>query len=416
MNNPRLAHTATLLPNGKVLVAGGLGRDFNAQASAELYDSATGEWIPTTPMNHKRFFHSATLLPNGKVLIAGGAEFDSISADATAELYDPITQRWALTGPMSGPRQSHTATLLPNGMVLVAGGAPIPLPDSDSPYLTGAELYDPGSQNWTPTGSLNSGRIFHTATLLPTGKVLLVGGRTAGVIEIPELYDPLRGQWLMAESLARFSHSANPLPDGKVLVAGGAESNAYRATNTATLYDSANGTWQPTRAASLARFVHTATSLPLGRILVTGGADSSTNVISSVELYDSISGRWLTLDGLLKPRLRHTATVLPGGEVLLAGGIGNVDVESSAEPYSTATLVTSIVLGPAKKLPTGAFEFSFTNVAGAPFTALVAANASLPLSNWAVLGPVTEISPGQFRFTDPAATNHPQRFYRVRSP
>ena len=136
-----------------------------------------------------------------------------------------------------------------------------------------------------------------------------------------------------------------------------------------------------------------------------------------MELYDSISGRWVTLDGLLKPRIRHTATLLLNGEVLIAGGFEPVElVLSSAELYSTATLVTSIVLGPATKMPTGAFQFSFTNVPGAAFTALAATNPSLPLSNWTVLGPVTEVSPGQFTFTDPGATSHRQRFYRVRSP
>jgi len=114
----RYFHTATLLPNGKVLVAGG-AIGYTPLASAELYDPATGTWTATESLHTARFFHTATLLPNGKVLVAGGAGNGYL---ASAELYDPATETWTATGSLHTARDLHTATLLPNGKVLVAGG------------------------------------------------------------------------------------------------------------------------------------------------------------------------------------------------------------------------------------------------------------------------------------------------------
>src|SRR6266550_3634306 len=122
----------------------------------------------TGSLNTARDNHTATLLPNGKVLVAGGAGNISNFLNS-AELYDPASGSWTATGSLNTARYSHTATLLPNGKVLVAGGF-------NGSFLTSAELYDPASGSWTATGSLNTGRDFHTATLLPNGKVLVAGG------------------------------------------------------------------------------------------------------------------------------------------------------------------------------------------------------------------------------------------------
>src|SRR4051812_39514257 len=131
LNTARDSHTATLLPNGMVLVAGGFGP---VRASAELYDPASGTWMPTGSLNTARAQHTATLLPNGMVLVAGG--FDSnVNVSASAELYDPASGTWTPTGNLNMARTSHTATLLPNGMVLVAGGFGV------SGDLASAELY-----------------------------------------------------------------------------------------------------------------------------------------------------------------------------------------------------------------------------------------------------------------------------------
>jgi WD40 repeat protein len=208
-----------LLRNGKVLVVGGYNG--GPLSTAELYDPDMGMWNLTGPLNTARYSHTATLLPNGKVLVAGGAIDNSSNATATAELYDPDTGMWTTTMDMGmgNEREDHTATLLPNGKVLVAGGSP-----DGSSYLNTAELYDPAglpNGTWTATGSLTTARGFHTATLLPNGKVLVRGG--AGGFNSAELYDPASRTWIATTNgltTERFEHTATLLPNGKVLVAG----------------------------------------------------------------------------------------------------------------------------------------------------------------------------------------------------
>ena len=178
LNTARNAHTATLLQNGKVLVAGGSSGNRAFVNSAELYDPDTGEWSYTGNLNTARAAHTATLLPNGKVLVAGGYNYNGGSPTPLngAEFYDPATGTWTKTGNLSA-RLEHTATLLANGNVLVVGGwCGIGCARDD------AELYDPATGKWTATRPLNSpdqyfpGRVAHFATLLPDGRVLVLGG------------------------------------------------------------------------------------------------------------------------------------------------------------------------------------------------------------------------------------------------
>ena len=145
LNSSRESHTATLLPNGQVLVAGGEAVEYGLEdglagapqiivyKSAELYDPVAGAWTYTGNLNSSRESHTATLLPNGKVLVAGGG-------DIRAELYNPVTGVWTYTGSLGTARASHTATLLANGKVLVAGGA-----SGNDISLASAELYDPAT-------------------------------------------------------------------------------------------------------------------------------------------------------------------------------------------------------------------------------------------------------------------------------
>src|SRR5205814_1184266 len=157
-------------------------------ASAELYDPASGTWTATGSLGAARSDHTATLLPNGKVLVAGG--FNDSNRLASAELYDPASGTWTATGSLGAARNGHIATLLPNGKVLVAGGFN---GDSDSSILVSAELYDPASGTWSATGSLVFARGAHTATLLPNGRVLIAAGVGPGgvqefVLATAELY------------------------------------------------------------------------------------------------------------------------------------------------------------------------------------------------------------------------------------
>ena len=328
---PRHYHTATLLPNGKVLVAGG-SDGTSLLASAELYDPATGTWTPTGSLMTARFWHTATLLPDGKVLVAGGgSNFVDV---ATAELYDPATGTWSATGSLITTRKQHSATALASGKVLVAGGRNL-----NNGSLASAELYDPGTGTWSNTGSLTIGREgVHTATLLPNGKVLVAGGRNGDALASAELYDPATGTWNTTGSLvtARDLHSATLLPNGEVLVAGGSLNNAY--LGSAELYNPVTGTWSSTLTI-VARRNHTATLLATGQVLVAGGL-SSDGELSDAQLYEVATGAWGGSAGLATARAGHSATLLPDGTVLVAGG-KNGGALAGAELYDPATGIVS---------------------------------------------------------------------------
>ena len=313
----RYFHTATLLPNGKVLVAGGFNGDFDFGfnlANAELYDPASGTWAATGSLGTARSEHTATLLPNGRVLVAGGFS-DNYSFLASAELYDPASGTWTATRSLGAARSSHTATLLPNGKVLVAAGFNGNLDNGFN--LATAELYDPASESWRATGSLAVARTGHTATLLPNGKVLVAGGFNHSTwLASAELYDPASGTWTATGSLgaARSNHTATLLPNGKVLVAGGFQGdldNGVELAN-AELDDPASGTWTATGSLGAARSAQTATLLPNGKVLVAGGFGNS-GALASAELYGTPVSRLVNFS--------TRGFVQPGDNVLIGGFI-----------------------------------------------------------------------------------------------
>ncbi|MGI8413607.1 MAG: Kelch repeat-containing protein [Solirubrobacteraceae bacterium] len=390
--NARSGHTATLLRDGEVLVVGGHTTfDFFAAgccslsplASAEIYDPRTGRWRTTGSLHQARSFHTATLLPSGKVLVTGGfgavipapATGGNAQVLSSAELYDPTTRRWTFTQPMLQARAWHTATLLENGKVLVVGGATRPVAGADT---DSAELYDPGTQTWTTTGSLTGAgnapntsgprgaREVHTATLLDhncganCGKVLITGG-TGGIGSGPayataELYDPAAGTFRKTGSMAqvRSVQTATELPDGKVLVAGGFSSpftsfgpDLY----TAELYNPITEQWEPAGPMGNRRFYQTASLLRDGTVLAAGGnpggnAPGFPNQggpgLFSSELYNPAGNRWSFTSFLNDGRLLHTATLLPAGprtlcgdncgKVLVVGG--DREIIGSFTPYS----------------------------------------------------------------------------------
>ena len=171
-------------------------------------------------------------LPNGKVLVAGGADLrinGGLGILSTAELYDPATGIWTPTGSLASAREKHTATLLPSGLVLVAGGS------NNSGALSSAELYNQGNGTWTTTGSLATARYSHTMTLLPDGSVLVAGGFGGSTCTSAELYHPASGSWIGTGSLGtgRYDHVAALLTNGNVLVTGGfnPSSNIYFASS-----------------------------------------------------------------------------------------------------------------------------------------------------------------------------------------
>ena len=329
LNIARGSHTATLLLDGRVLVAGGYGFS-GILASAELYDPGTGTWSPTGDLHTARYYHTATLLPNGMVLVAGGSGAGNNDL-ASAELYDPGTGTWSPTGSLHTARFDHTATLS-NGMVLVAGGGNA---------LTGlalatAELYDPALERWSFTGPLSLARYEHTATLLSTGKVLAAGGagNVVGVPRTAELYDPETGIWSSTNDLntEHYRHTATLLANGMALVAGGLHST-LGILAIAELYNPANGAWSTTGPLNTARFDHTATLLPNNMVLVAGG-HIVTGYSNSAELYNPETEAWSTTGSLNTARYQHTATLLSTGKVLVAGGNFQSGYSGSAELYA----------------------------------------------------------------------------------
>jgi WD40 repeat protein len=316
----RSAHTITQLPNGKVLVAGGL-TGAGATAACELFDPSTGKWTATGAMSTARYGHTATLLPDGRVLVAGGTD-GSITLSSCA-VYDFTRGTWAATGSLSTARVGHTATLLRTGRVLAAGG--------NGPLST-CELFDPGTGTWGSTGSMPEGHAAHTATLLGDGRVLVTGGSPA--IANAALYDPAAGTWGSTGSLAgaRRGHAAVLLPGGLVLALGGTDGAALA---TCELYNPVAGTWSGTDPLAAGRFAMTATLLPNGRVLVSGG-DGGAGPLATGVLYNpaaAAGSRWSAAAALSAARSGHASLVLPSGMVLGTGGEGGAGALSTCEVY-----------------------------------------------------------------------------------
>lgn len=299
--------TSTVLNDGKVLVTGGYDDNSAPRTfdEAELYDPTTGTFSRTGTMTIMRDSHTATRLADGRVLLTGGyADAPVLPQYATissAEIYNPATGNFQATGSMSESRAYHTATLLGNGKVLITGGAI----DNGIEYieLTTAELYDPATGTFSPTGEMSTPKSYHTATLLTNGQVLIVGGGT----NVAELYDPSTGTFSDTGSMAipRFALTATLLENGQVLIAG---------DMIAELYDPSTGIFTTTGSMVEQRYWAISTLLGNGKVLIAGGGSDTS------ELYDPETGTFSATGTMEGWRSDFTDALLGNGNVLVIGG------------------------------------------------------------------------------------------------
>jgi len=321
MLEPRSGHSATLLPDGKVLIAGGMRRNQDFYRSAELYDPATGKFQAAGEMSVARVGHIAVLLRSGKVLIAGG--WVGQGGTDSAELYDPGARKFTVISRMTAPRGRPSATLLADGDVLIAGGE-----ERNNESLASAEIFHVKTLSFQTIGSMHHARISHTATLLNDGRVLIVGGYADSVTASAELYDPKRGTFSETGDLssARCKHTAGLLPDGRVLIAGGSNSRGWdKNLNTAEIYDPRVGKFADAGHMNESRFKlpDEAVQVASGKLLIAGGD-------KDVEIFDPASASFQLVSGQLDDKWHYMSeTKLNDGRVLLAGGYANNDQATS---------------------------------------------------------------------------------------
>lgn len=339
VHTPRDGHTATLLPNGNVVIAGGENNN-QVTAASEVYSPTFDSWTVEGHLNVARSSASAVLLPNGEVLIAGGCVADCLGATtASAELYHSLSDTWTSTNAMETARVYFSMVRMHNGEILVAGGCTSLDANGCTGVTNKAEIYNPATGKWTATSSMTAARGNLTATLLPNGQVLVAGGinSTGDPLGTAELYNPVTGKWTATGKMitARDEHTATLLPTGEVLIAGG--ENIFGVTTTITeLYNPSTGKWTKTGNLNTSRLEHTATILMNGEVLIAGGNNVTANataVLSSAEIYNATTGKWTHTGSMTAARVGHTATLLRSGKVLATSGSDGNNELTSAELY-----------------------------------------------------------------------------------
>ena len=315
MHEPRASHTATVLAGGRVLITGGFrkGPDGYSQLysrTAELFDPRIRAFVLTGETHTKRSGHTATLLPGGKVLIAGG--FTPEGLTASMELYDPATGLFTRAGAMLAPRGGFTATPLPNGNVLLVGGG-------DRVATASAELFLTSSGLCAATGSLSTPRVGHTATLLPNGRVFMAGGWDGGcVLASTEIYDPATGTFSDAGSMhvPRYKHATVLLSDGHVLILGGSDEGDWRGQyRSSEVYD-----WRPGKFTASVDLISKRFKFPSAVIRLPGGDVAVCGGSRIIEVFDFLSKSYKAVAELDRPYYYAAAVLLEGNGVLITGG------------------------------------------------------------------------------------------------
>ncbi len=317
MLTPRDRHTATLLPDGTILLAGGRLSATSGLEKAEYFDPNSARFYPLSPLNNPRYDHTATLFPDGplagKVLVVGGCCDSAGKALTSAELYDPATQQFTLTGSMTTPRMNATATLLDTGYVLITGGAASP---TDYKGTAKAELYNPATQTFLPTGDMQQARRNHSASRLVNGQVLVAGGFSTPVdpLKNAEIYNPGDGQFVLTGSMpvGRRWQASTLMPNGLVLIDGG-----WNSPETGLTFDVSTGLFtQSNNSMSEFRDLPTATLIANtetaadGKVLLAGGAvlDLSTKGGKGLDLFNPATGSFEPAGNMSNARNGMTAT------------------------------------------------------------------------------------------------------------
>ncbi|MSM40704.1 MAG: hypothetical protein GJT30_13900 [Geobacter sp.] len=324
MGSTRYGHSVTLLPNGKVLIAGGYN-DASCLRTAEIFDPESGSITPTRNMVAARMDHTATLLANGKVLILGGR--NGTATVNTAEIFDPVQGTFNPTTDTTIGRVGHTSTLLPSGKVLIAGGV------NDNSYVAAAEIFDPETETFSATAAMADVRRGHSATAMTNGKVLIAGGMKGNAyVSNAEIFDPVTRTFTAAAPMqsARVAHTATLLSDGRVLIAGGRNGSAI--VNSAEIFDPAMGTFAATTGMNSERDDHTATLMPDGTVLIAGGRDAR-GYLDTAEVFEPESGSFIPTSNMTSIREIHAAILLPNSKVLIAGGWNGFSAAGSAEIF-----------------------------------------------------------------------------------
>ncbi len=317
-------------------VPGAVEYDIYWGTAAGITTSSTKIAGATSPHVHSELATDTTYFYRVAAVNAAGV---ALSAEISARVFT-LAGTFASTGDMNAPRVYHAATRLQNGKVLLTGGqggAPV-----------SAELYDPATGTFTATGAMKTARQDHVATRLADGRVLITGGLSGDLLASAEIFDPASGSFTVTGnmSIGRRFHSAVLLPNGNVLVVGGTWGDGSTpgegaSTPADEIFDPATGKFTATGNSGNVLHWHTATPLQSGKVLVAGGAldDVDGTGVASASLYDPETGKYTPTGNMTKPRVAHTATLLPNGKVLIAGGGRSAasPTLADAELYDPAT-------------------------------------------------------------------------------
>jgi N-acetylneuraminic acid mutarotase len=336
MASKRVFASATLLQDGRVLIAGGQNAN-GVLSTSEIYDPMLDVWLPGPAIPGGRTGQTAIALQNGTVmLLRGYVAFSPPPPTIPVLVYDPADGMWHTAAGADESRVENSATLLDNGKVLIVGGY-------DQLQIPGAKLFDPSTGALTNAGTMVAKRFDHVAVKLADGRVLVAGGSTSTgastATASSEIYDPDMNTWSAASNLgfARQSAAAVLLMNGKVLIAGGVTDNNPVAMS--ELYDPGTNAWTPSGALAGGGADLTATLLPDGTVLAAGGFGSA-GAAATAEVFDPQSNSWTDAGSMRDARSGHTATLLPNGRVLVAGGAG-LDYLRSADQFNGDLLFSS---------------------------------------------------------------------------